>query len=60
MRGSRKFCQRESNFDNDFFFNLKFMSMMRGERAQRVIIGQSAFRWRAYDDPTLNAGLAAL
>ena len=44
MRGSRKFCQRESNFDNDFFLNLKFMRMMRGERVKRVIIGQPAKR----------------
>ena len=31
MCGSRKFCQRGSNFDNVFFF---FFSLMRGDRTQ--------------------------
>ena len=38
---------------------------LRGEggsmyQHQRAIIGTPAFRWRAYDSPTLNAGLVAL
>ena len=46
MHGPRKFCQRGSNLDN-FFFRL-----MSGERM--------AFRWRADDGETLNAGSIAL
>ena len=57
MHGSRKFCQRESNFDNVF--------LMRGGRIQNTTIsGPSlarqwntsymAFRWCADVGPTLN------
>ena len=45
MRGSRKFCQRGSNFDNVFF--------------SIVDEGREAFRWRADNGPKLNAGLVA-
>ena len=34
MRGSRKFCQRGSNFDNVFLFVWFFCSLMRGEKIQ--------------------------
>ena len=45
MRGSRKFCQIGSNFD--------VCSLV-----DEVTSGPSlAFRWRADDDTTLNAGL---
>ena len=64
MRGFRKFCLRVSNFDNVFF------SLWReGESKYHykwAIIGPPAkchlmaFRWRADDGPTLNAGLVAL
>ena len=64
MRGSRKFCQRVSNFDN-------LLLVVAGrEDPNTTISGQSsalqrnaiqmAFRWRADDSTTLNAGLVAL
>ena len=52
MRGSRKFCQRGSNFDN--FFS-RWGEWGSKYHYKRVIIG-----WRADDGPTLNAGLVAL
>ena len=64
MPGSRKFCQRESKFDGFFLID-------GGDRGSKyrfnwAIIGppanafEMAFRWRADDGPTLNAGLVAL
>ena len=64
MRGSRKFLQRGSKFDNVFFLFDKGI-----EDPNTAINGQSsacqqnikmAFPWRADDGPTLNAGLIAL
>ena len=62
MCGSRKFCQKGSNFDS--FFD------EGGVDPSTTISGPSttllakrhlmAFRWRVDDDPTLNAGLIAL
>ena len=69
MRGSRKFCQRGSNYDKVFF------SFMRGggvggEDPNTTISGSSTarlrnaiymvFRWRPDNSPTSNAGLVAL
>ena len=75
MRGSRKFCQRGSNFDV-FFFNFDvffrfFFSLMKGRRVQIPLLAghhrprqrnaiQMEFRWHADDGPTLNAGFVAL
>ena len=69
MRGSRKFCQRGSNFDNSFF--VCFFLVDEGkEDPNTTISGPSwarqrnaikmAIRRRGYDGPTLNAGLLAL
>ena len=52
MRGSRKLCQRGSNFDNVFFFFFFFFNI--------VYKGRMAFSWRADVGPTLNSGLVAL
>ena len=54
MRGSRKFCQRVSNFDNVFspFFWWWEILLKAGHLL--------AFRWRADGGPPLNAGLVAL
>ena len=73
MRGSRKFCQRGSKFDNVFccFFCLFFHLVDEGIEDQNTAINgpssarqrnviEMAFRWRADDGPTLNAGLVAL
>ena len=59
MHGSRKFNQRGSNSDNIFGEGRE------GERIQIALkVDQHrpvmAFRWRADDGPTLNAGLVAL
>ena len=64
MRGSRKFCQMGSNFDN-------FLLVDEGrEDPNTTISGPSsasqrnaiymAFGWQADDGTTLNAGLVAL
>ena len=63
IRGSRKFCQRGSNFDKFFFLLLVDEGR---EYPNTTISGPSlarqrnaiemAFRWRADDGPTLNAG----
>ena len=68
MRGSRKFFQRGSNSDNVFFF--VFLVAEGKEDPNTTKSGPSsarqrsatlmAFRWRADDGPTLNAGLVAL
>ena len=66
MRGSRKFYQRGSNFNNVFFLVDKEGEGGSKYHYKRAIIGPPAkrhlmaFRWRADDDPTLNAGLVAL
>ena len=68
MRGSRKFYQRGSKFDNVFFF---FFFVVEWRKDQNTTISgpssarqgkaiELAFLWRADDGPTLNAGLAAL
>ena len=67
MRGSRKFFQRGSNSDNVFF---RFLVAEGKEDPNTTKSGPSsarqrsgilmAFRWRADDGPTLNAGLVAL
>ena len=68
VRGSRKFCQSGSKFDNYiyiFFFvdegiedpNTAINGPLSAR--QRNVI-EMAFRWRADDGPTLNAGLVAL
>ena len=65
MPGSRRFCQRESKFDNTFFLvdeeiedpntTINGPSLARQQNAI-----QMAFRWQAHDGPTLNTGLVAL
>ena len=62
MRGSRKFCQRGSNWHFLYFF--------KSIRGERILLPQKAghhqpasgtpFRWWADDGLTLNAGLIAL
>ena len=65
MRGSRKFCQRGSNFYNVFFWfdvgRKDPHTTIRGPSTarQRNAI-EMAFCWRADDGPILNAGLVAL
>ena len=73
MRGSRKFFQRWSKFDNVFFIFLfiLFLEVDKGIEDRNTAINRPssarqrnaismAFRWRADDGPTLNAGLVAL
>ena len=73
MRGSKKFCQRRSSFDNVYLFIfILFLCLVNEGREDphTAISGPSsarrrnavymAFRWRADDGPTLNAGLIAL
>ena len=65
MRGSRKFCQSGSNFDNVFFLvdegredpntTISGPSLARQRNAIYM-----AFRWQADDGPTFNAGLVSL
>ena len=68
MRGSRKFCQKYrkgSNFDNVFF--VVFLVDEGWDDRNTTLSGLSsarqrnsmAFRWRADDGPTLNAGSVA-
>ena len=72
MRGSRKFCQRGSNFDNVFLYLFLVDEVLEDQNttlsgggskyhSRRAIIGPPAkhLRWRAADGPTLNAGLVA-
>ena len=69
MRGSRKFCQRGSKFEN-VFFSILFYVDEGIEDPNTTISGPSlarqrnaiemSFRWRADDGPTLNAGFVAL
>ena len=68
MRGSRKFCQRGSKFD--VVFCCVFLVYERIEDPNTAINGPTlarqrnaikmAFRWRADDGPTLNAGFVVL
>ena len=46
MRGSRKFCQRGSNFDLFFVLFFKF-SLMRGGKIQVPLLADSetSFKW---------------
>ena len=64
MRGSRKFCQSGSKFDNFFLVDegIEDLNTAINEPSsarQRNAI-EMTFRWRADDGPTLNAGLVAL
>ena len=64
MRGSRKFYQRGSKFDNVFFVDewrkdLNITISGPSSARQRNAF-EMAFLWRADDGPTLNAGSAAL
>ena len=68
MRGTREFCQRGPKFDS-FFFILSLVDEGRADpnttinsiltARQRNVI-KMAFRWRADDGQTLNAGVEAL
>ena len=64
MRGSRKFCQRGSNFDNGFFADKgkegsnTTISRPSSARQQNAI--KMAFHWSADDGPKLNLGLVDL
>ena len=60
MRGSRKFCQKRSNFDNVFFFFLSFFYDDEGnEDLSSTISGPSSGRqrnaiiWRSTGVPLL-------
>ena len=64
MRGSRKFYQRGSKFDNFFFvdewrkdLNTTISGPLSARQRNAI---EMAFLWRADDGPTLNAGLVAL
>ena len=63
MRGPRKFCQRGSNFENVFFYegiedpNTTISGPLLARQRNAISM---AFRWRADDGPTLNAGLVTL
>ena len=57
MRGSRKFCQRGSQFDN-FFLSLREERLSK-YHYKRTIIIKIAFHWRTDDVQTLNAGFVA-
>ena len=63
MRGSRKFCQRVSNFDKVFFYvgtedPNTTISGASSARQRNAI--EMAFRQRVAVCPTLKAGLVAL
>ena len=69
MHGSRKFCQRGSNFEKVsflFYFFLEGREDPNKYHYKRAIIDSpakrhlNAFCWQADDGPTLNAGLVAL
>ena len=58
MCGSRKFCQRGSNFDNFFFFF--FFKLMRGEMIQIPLkvghhrpASETPFKWRFAGGPMM-------
>ena len=64
MRGSRKFCQRGSKFDNFFLVDEMIedpnMTINGPSSTRQRNAIEMAFRWRADAGPTLNAGLVAL
>ena len=67
MQGSSKFCKRGSSFDNIFSLFLVYegredpnSTISRPSSASQCNAIYMAFRWRAKDEPTLNAGLVAL
>ena len=57
MRGSKKFCQRGSSFDNVFFVLFVLFNKGRDD-SNANISGPSSSRQRnaIYDGPTLNFG----
>ena len=64
MRGSRKFCQRESNLDNVFFlvdegWEDPNTTVSGPSSARQRYAIQMAFHWHADDSSTLNAGSVA-
>ena len=67
MRGSRKFCQRASNFDAFFFFFFFFFLFFFDEGREDLsttVSGPSSDHqrnasWRADEGAALNAGLVA-
>ena len=62
IRGSKKFCQRGSNFDKVLLVEEGREdpnTTISGPPAKRYLNGM-AFRWRVIDDPTLNADLVVL
>ena len=63
IRGSRKFCQRGTNNTDTFLFYY-FSSRWDGERIESSVRQRNAiemaFRWRADNGQSLNAGLVAL
>ena len=59
MRGSRKFCQRGSNFDNVFFLSW-WGEVGSKYNYERAIIAIMVSRLRADYGPKLNTGLVAL
>ena len=72
MSGSRNFYQRGSNFDNVFFSVVVVVFLVdKGRKNPDTTISrpstarqrnaiEMAFRWRADDGQTLNAGLVSL
>ena len=64
MRGSRKFYQRGSKFDNVFFVDEwrkdQNTTISGPSSARQRKANDMTFLWRADDGPTLNAGLVAL
>ena len=64
MRGSREFCQRGSKFDIVFLVNKGIenpnITINGPSSARQRNAIKMAFRWRADDGTTLNAGLVAL
>ena len=60
MRGSRKFCQRGGGlFSIEGWLDPNTTISWPSSARQRYAI-EMAFRWRADDGPTLNAGSVAL
>ena len=68
MRGSRKFCQRGPTLTpflvddgrEDPNTTTLYMRPIIGPPVKHHLNHKMAFRWRAADDPTSNAGLVAL
>ena len=64
MRGFRFFCQRESNFDNGFFFQFMWedqnANISRPSSARQRNAIKMAFRWHADNGQTLITGFVAL